>query len=65
MLLPKRGSATVSALLQAAIMNAAAAAKVLLVAGADRTAKNHAGKPPYELAKDLGNSVEPILRRRR
>jgi ankyrin repeat protein len=51
-----------TALHQAAMMDAAAAAKVLLAAGAKRSATNSDGKTPYELAKDRNNSVEPILR---
>lgn len=53
-----------TALHEAAMMDAAAAAKLLLAAGASRTKKNGDGKTPYELAKDRNNSVEPILRTR-
>lgn len=54
-----------TALHQAALMDAAAAAKVLLAAGANRTKKNRDGKTPYQLARDRNNSVEPLLRKRR
>lgn len=54
-----------TALHQAARMDAAAAAKVLLAAGASRTKKNRDGKTAYQLAKDRNNSVEPLLRKRR
>lgn len=50
-----------TALHHAAMMDAAAAAKVLLGAGAKRTTKNRDGKTPYELAKARGNSVAPVL----
>jgi uncharacterized protein len=51
-----------TALHKAAMMDAAAAAKVLLAAGAKRATKNKEGKTAYELAKSRKNSVEPILR---
>jgi ankyrin repeat protein len=51
-----------TALHQAAMMDSAAAAKVLLAAGAKRTTKNKEGKTAYDLAKARKNSVEPILR---
>jgi ankyrin repeat protein len=47
---------------QAAMMNARAAAALLVAAGADRTARNRQGKTPYDLAKDRSNSVEELLR---
>jgi ankyrin repeat protein len=53
-----------TALHEAAIMDAAAAAQVLLAAGADRTKKNHDGKTAYDLANHRDNSVAPILRQR-
>ena len=47
---------------QAAMMDAEAAAKLLLAAGANRATKNGEGKTAYELAKARNNSVEPLLR---
>ncbi len=46
---------------QAAMMDAAAAAEVLVKAGANRAAKNSAGKTPLELAADRENSVVDVL----
>jgi ankyrin repeat protein len=51
-----------TALHQAAMMDAAAAAKLLLAAGAKRGTRNGEGKTAYELAKDRKNSVEVVLR---
>jgi ankyrin repeat protein len=53
-----------TALHQAAMMNAAAAATALIAAGAHRDAKNGDGKTPLELAQDRANSVEAVLRKR-
>lgn len=44
-------------------MDAAAAAKVLLAAGANPSKKNGAGQTAYALAKARDNSVEPVLRK--
>ena len=51
-----------TALHQAAMMDAAAAAQLLVAAGVSRTKKNRAGETAYDLAKARNNSVEPILR---
>jgi ankyrin repeat protein len=51
-----------TALHQAAMMDAAAAAKVLVTAGADRTKKNHDGKTALELARVRNNSVVDVLK---
>lgn len=51
-----------TALHQAAMMDSAAAAKLLLAAGAKRGTKNGEGKTAYQLAKDRKNSVEELLR---
>ncbi len=51
-----------TALHEAALMEAASAAKVLLAAGANPRVKNRDGKTAYELAKAHDNAVEPVLR---
>lgn len=50
-----------TALHQAAMMDARAAALVLIAAGANRAARNREGKTAYELAVDRHNSVEDAL----
>jgi uncharacterized protein len=50
-----------TALHEAAYLDAAAAARILVAAGASRTVKNHDGKTPYDLARDRKNSVEAIV----
>jgi ankyrin repeat protein len=54
-----------TALHEAAMLDAAAAAKLLVAAGANRAKKNRDGKTAYDLAKERNNSVEPILRPRK
>ncbi len=51
-----------TALHQAAMMDAGAAAKVLIAAGISKTAKNDDGKTAYDIARERNNSVEPLLR---
>jgi ankyrin repeat protein len=50
-----------TALHEAAMMDARAAAELLVAAGANRAARNCDGKTAYELAKDRHNSVEAVL----
>jgi len=52
-----------TALHHAVLMDAEAAAKVLLAAGAKRTVKNKDGKTPADLAKDRNSGIEAILRK--
>jgi ankyrin repeat protein len=54
-----------TALHEAAMMDARAAAEVLVKAGANRVAKNHDGKTPLDLARDRKNSVVDVLQRPR
>lgn len=52
-----------TALHEAVLMDARAAAEELVKAGANRAAKNHDGKTPLDLARDRKNSVVDVLQR--
>jgi ankyrin repeat protein len=51
-----------TALHQAAMMDSAAAAELLIAAKVSQKAKNKEGRTAYELARERNNSVEPLLR---